>query len=61
MPSRLTTSITPTAPMNFTTNGLPLAPFYVADANAYHVYFNRANRAPAAGSGAAGPADLTAG
>jgi DUF1680 family protein len=38
----LTTSITPTAPMNFTTNGVPLAPFYVADANAYRVYFNRA-------------------
>jgi hypothetical protein len=37
--------------MNFTTNGLPLAPFYVADTNAYHVYFNRANRTPAVVAG----------
>ena len=48
--SDISTSITPTSPMNFSTNGLPLGPFYVADTNAYHVYFNRAPAAAPEGA-----------
>jgi DUF1680 family protein len=39
----LSRSITPTdAPNTFTTHGLTLAPFYVADTDPYHMYFTRA-------------------
>ncbi|WP_307556579.1 beta-L-arabinofuranosidase domain-containing protein [Streptosporangium lutulentum] len=37
----LTDAITSTAPMRFTTNGLPLIPLYVNDTNRYHAYFHR--------------------
>jgi DUF1680 family protein len=37
----LTHAITPTTPMNFTTNGLPLVPLYVNDTKRYHAYFHR--------------------
>ncbi|MBF8191478.1 glycoside hydrolase family 127 protein [Nonomuraea sp. K274] len=34
-------AITPTAPMTFTTHGLPLVPLYVNDTDRYHAYFHR--------------------
>jgi uncharacterized protein len=37
----LTHAITPTTPMNFTTNGLPLVPLYINDTKRYHAYFHR--------------------
>ncbi|MFG1707856.1 beta-L-arabinofuranosidase domain-containing protein [Nonomuraea sp. M3C6] len=37
----LAAAITPTAPMAFTTNGLPVVPFYISDTERYHAYFHR--------------------
>jgi DUF1680 family protein len=37
----LTDAVTPTTPMNFTTNGLPLVPLYINNTNRYHAYFQR--------------------
>ncbi|WP_204077009.1 beta-L-arabinofuranosidase domain-containing protein [Planotetraspora phitsanulokensis] len=34
-------AITPTTPMNFTTHGLSLVPFYINDTKRYHAYFHR--------------------
>ncbi|MEV0381640.1 beta-L-arabinofuranosidase domain-containing protein [Nonomuraea sp. NPDC050643] len=37
----LAQAMTSTAPMTFTTHGLPLVPFYVGDTDRYHAYFHR--------------------
>jgi hypothetical protein len=37
----LTHAIMPTTPMNFTTHGLSLVPFYINDTKRYHAYFHR--------------------
>ncbi|WP_200824189.1 beta-L-arabinofuranosidase domain-containing protein [Nonomuraea solani] len=37
----LARTMTSTAPMTFTTHGLPLVPFYLGDTDRYHAYFHR--------------------